>query len=108
MTEAPMFLDGSIHQLPDVDRAETAEWLESLDAVADSRGKARAHYLLARLMERARDKGVGVPLMVHTDYINTIPREQEAWLPGHEYVARRNRAVIRWNAGIRAARVNHR
>ena len=52
-----MFSDGSIHQLPDVDPQETDEWLESLDAVIDVKGKPRAHYLLARLMERARDKG---------------------------------------------------
>ena len=91
-----MFIDGSIHQLPDIDRAETAEWLDSLDAVVDSRGKSRAHYLLARLMERARDKGVGVPLMVQTDYINTIPREQEPWFPGDEDLERRIRPFIRW------------
>ena len=103
-----MFIDGSIHQLPDIDQAETKEWLESLDAVVDSRGKARAHYLLARLMERARDKGVGVPLMVQTDYINTIPREQEPWFPGDEYVERRIRAFIRWNAVIMVDRANHR
>src|SRR4029079_6223632 len=103
-----MFIDGSIHQLPDIHRAETAEWLESLDAVVDGRGKGRAHYLLARLMERARDKGVGVPLMVQTDYINTIPREQEPWFPGDEYVERRIRAFIRWNAVIMVDRANHR
>src|SRR5215813_3062707 len=108
MTEAPMFLDGSIHQLPDIDQAETAEWLDSLDAVVDSRGKARAHYLLARLMERARDKGVGVPLMVQTDYINTIPPEQEPWFPGDEYIERRIRAFIRWNAVMMVDRANHR
>src|SRR5881227_1575717 len=108
MTEARMFLDGSIHQLPDVDRAETAEWLDSLDAVVDSRGKARAHYLLARLMERARDKGVGVPLMVQTDYINTIPPEQEPWFPGDEYIERRIRAFIRWNAVMMVTRANTR
>ena len=56
-----MFIDGSIHQLPDIDRAETAEWLDSLDAVVDSRGKARAHYLLARLMERGARKGCRRP-----------------------------------------------
>src|SRR6476660_2861995 len=95
-----MFIDGSIHQLPDIDRAETREWLESLDAVVDSRGKARAHYLLARLMERAREKGVGVPLMVQTDYINTISPEQEPWFPGDEYVERRIRAYNRWNAAV--------
>src|SRR6476469_4322776 len=103
-----MFIDGSIHQLPDIDRAETAEWLDSLDAVVDSRGKSRAHYLLARLMERARDKGVGVPLMVQTDYINTIPPEQEPWFPGDEYIERRIRAFIRWNAVMMVDRANHR
>src|SRR5271165_911357 len=103
-----MFIDGSIHQLPDIDHAETTEWLDSLDTVIDSRGKARAHYLLARLMERARDKGVGVPLMVQTDYINTIPREQEPWFPGDEYVERRIRAFIRWNAAVMVTRANHR
>jgi len=103
-----MFSELSIHQLPDIDRGETAEWLESLDAVVDVRGKARAHYLLARLMERARDKGVGVPAMVQTDYINTIPREQEPWFPGDEHIERRIRAYIRWNAVAMVDRANHR
>ena len=76
--------------------------------MVDSRGKARAHYLLARLMERARDKGLGVPLMVQTDYINTIPREQEPWFPGDEFVERRIRAFIRWNAVMMVDRANHR
>ena len=34
-----MFIDGSIHQLPDIDQAETAEWLESLDAVDRRQGQ---------------------------------------------------------------------
>jgi pyruvate dehydrogenase E1 component len=102
-----LFLDGSIHQLPDTDKAETSEWLESLDAVIDARGRSRAHYLLARLMERARDKGVGVPAMVQTDYINTIPPEQEPWFPGDEHIERRIRAFIRWNAVVMVDRANH-
>ena len=61
-----------------------AEWLDSLDSVIDVGGRARARYLLARLMERAREQGVGVPAMVTTDYINTIPPEQEPWFPGDE------------------------
>ena len=103
-----MFIDGSIHQLPDIDQAETAEWLESLDAIIDARGRSRANYLLARLMERAREKGVGVPAMVQTDYINTIPAEQEPWFPGDEHVERRIRAFIRWNAVVMVDRANHR
>ena len=103
-----MFSDGSIHQLPDVDAQETGEWLESLDAVIDVKGKARAHYLLARLMERAREQGAFVPAMVTTDYINTIPPEQEPWFPGNEDIERRIRAFVRWNAVAMVDRANHR
>jgi pyruvate dehydrogenase E1 component len=103
-----MFSDGSIHQLPDVDPQETNEWLESLDAVIDVKGKPRAHYLLARLMERAREKGSFVPAMVTTDYINTIAPEQEPWFPGDEDIERRIRAFIRWNAVAMVDRANHR
>ncbi|HVJ96971.1 MAG TPA: pyruvate dehydrogenase (acetyl-transferring), homodimeric type [Acidimicrobiia bacterium] len=100
--------DGSIHQLPDVDPQETAEWLESLDAVIDAKGKARAHYVLARLMERAREKGAQVPAMVTTDYINSIAPEQEPWFPGDEHLERRIRAYVRWNAVAMVDRANHR
>ncbi len=103
-----MFSDGSIHQLPDVDTQETNEWLESLDSVIDVKGKARAHYLLARLMERAREKGSFVPAMVTTDYINSIPPEQEPWFPGNEDIERRIRAFVRWNAVAMVDRANHR
>jgi pyruvate dehydrogenase E1 component len=103
-----VFIDGSVHQLPDIDRSETAEWLDSLDAIIDIKGRSRAHYLLARLMERAREKGVGVPAMVQTDYINSIPPEQEPWFPGDEYIERRIRAFIRWNAVAMVDRANHR
>jgi pyruvate dehydrogenase E1 component len=103
-----MFSDGSIHQLPDIDPQETTEWLESLDAVIDVKGKSRAHYLLARLMERAREKGSFVPAMVTTDYINSIPPEQEPWFPGNEDIERRIRAFVRWNAVAMVDRANHR
>jgi pyruvate dehydrogenase E1 component len=103
-----VFIDGSVHQLPDIDPSETSEWLDSLDAVVDIKGRARAYYLLARLMERAREKGVGVPAMVQTDYINSIPPEQEPWFPGDEYIERRIRAFIRWNAVAMVDRANHR
>ena len=103
-----MFLDAQIRQLPDIDTAETAEWLESLDAVVDIKGRSRAHYLLARLLERARDKGVAVPTLVQTDYMNTIPPSEEPWFPGDEYLERRIRAFVRWNAVAMVDRANHR
>jgi len=61
-----VFIDGFVHQLPDVDPEETGEWLDSLDSVIEVGGRSRARYLLARLMERAREQGVGVPAMVST------------------------------------------
>ncbi len=103
-----MFLDSQIRQLPDIDRSETQEWLDSLDAVIDAKGDARAHYILARLLERARDKGVAVPAMVQTDYINSIPAGEEPWFPGDEHIERRIRAMVRWNAVAMVDRANHR
>ena len=72
------------------------------------RAFTRARYLLARLMERAREQGVGVPAMVTSDYINTIPPEQEPWFPGDEVLERRIRSYIRWNAMAMVDRSNHR
>ena len=37
-----MFIDGFVHQLPDIDPTETTEWLDSLDAVVEGRGRSRA------------------------------------------------------------------
>ncbi len=92
--------DGLPSQLPDIDPSETAEWLESLDAVVDNAGRNRARYLMLSLLQRAREKQVGVPSLRSTDYINTIPPESEPWFPGDEHVERRIRAYIRWNAAI--------
>jgi pyruvate dehydrogenase E1 component len=98
--------DGLPSQLPDIDPDETREWLESLDTVIKTEGRTRARYLMLRLLERAREQQVGVPGLRSTDYINTIPPEREPWFPGDEYVERRIRAYIRWNAAIMVSRAN--
>ncbi|MDT5042796.1 MAG: pyruvate dehydrogenase component, partial [Actinoplanes sp.] len=96
----PVISDGLPSQLPDIDPQETAEWVESLDGVIDERGAKRARYVMLRLLERARERQVGVPPLTSTDYINTISPEQEPWFPGDEFVERRIRAYIRWNAAM--------
>jgi pyruvate dehydrogenase E1 component len=98
--------DGLPNQLPDINPEETTEWLESLDAVVAAEGTGRARYLMLRLLERAREKAVGVPALRSTDYINTIPPESEPWFPGDEDAERRIRAYIRWNAAIAVTRAN--
>ncbi len=87
-------------QLPDVDPDETQEWLDSLDGAVDQGGRTRARYLMLRLLERARERQVGVPSLTATDYVNTISPEAEPWFPGDEEVERRYRAFLRWNAAI--------
>ena len=102
-----MIFDGQIHQLPDTDPGETAEWLESLDSVIDISGKNRARYLLTRLLGRASETQVSFPATVSTQYVNSIPRENEPWFPGDEHLERRIRAYIRWNAAVMVTRANH-
>ncbi|GAC1529782.1 MAG: pyruvate dehydrogenase (acetyl-transferring), homodimeric type [Acidimicrobiales bacterium] len=102
-----LVFDGFSHQLPDIDPAETSEWLDSFDAIVESHGRNRARYLLMRLLERARSQGVGFPATVSTPYINTIPPELEPWFPGDEFMERRIRAFIRWNAAVMVTRANH-
>ncbi len=103
-----MIFDGFSHQLPDIDPEETLEWLDSFDSVMEARGRTRASFLLMKLLERARAAQVGFPATVSTPYINTIPPEDEPWFPGDEYMERRIRAFIRWNAAVMVTRANAR
>lgn len=93
-------------QLPDVDPAETQEWMESLQYVIRDRGMTRAQYLIRTLLERARTLGLGVPELVQTPYINTIPSDQEPPFPGDEAMEKRIRRIDRWNAVVMVTRAN--
>ena len=101
-----MTFDGSVHQIPDSDPGETQEWLESLDSVVEVHGKARARYLLARLLDRAQQSQVSFPATVSTPYVNSIATENEPWFPGDEHLERRIRAYIRWNAAVMVSHAN--
>jgi pyruvate dehydrogenase E1 component len=92
--------DGLAAHLPDIDPEETAEWLDSFDAVLDAAGQQRARYLMLRMLQRARERHVGVPALTSTDYVNTIPTDREPWFPGDEETERTYRRWIRWNAAM--------
>ena len=87
-------------QLPDEDPAETQEWLESLDGLVDHAGRPRARALLLRVLQRAREREVGLPGPFATDYVNTIAPGAEPEFPGDESIERRLRAYCRWNAAV--------
>ena len=103
-----MTFDAFLHQLPDSDPDETAEWLESLDTLVATEGVSRARFVIGKLAERARALQVGVPALVSTPYINTIPPEEEPWFPGDEAMERRIRRIVRWNAAVMVTRANKR
>ncbi len=96
------------HQLPDSDERETDDWIASLDEVVERGGRARAQFLLYKLLKRARMLHLGLPPTTQTRYINTISPEQEAPFPGDEDLERRIRRLIRWNAVVMVLRANAR
>ncbi|GEB50278.1 MULTISPECIES: pyruvate dehydrogenase (acetyl-transferring), homodimeric type [Streptomyces] len=100
----PIIIGGLPSQVPDFDPEETQEWLDSLDAAVDERGRERARYLMLRLIERAREKRVAVPEMRSTDYINTIATRDEPFFPGNEEIERKVLNATRWNAAVMVSR----
>lgn len=56
----------------DADPIETREWLDSLSTVTEASGSERAHYLLTRLGEAARDSGVYTQSQPFSAYRNTV------------------------------------
>ncbi|MFI0546642.1 MAG: pyruvate dehydrogenase (acetyl-transferring), homodimeric type [Brachymonas sp.] len=91
---------------PDIDRAETREWLDALKAVIEVHGKERGHFLIEQLLEEARQNGIDLPFSATTAYINTIEPEDEALTPGNLQIEGRIRAYMRWNAMIMVVRAN--
>jgi len=99
----------AVPQLPaanDPDALETQEWLEALEAVLEREGPERAHFLLERLIDKARRSGAYIPFSPNTAYINTIPPHMEERSPGNVTLEERIRSICRWNAMVMVARAN--
>ena len=90
----------------DSDALETQEWLEALEGVLEREGPERAHYLLERLIDKARRSGTYLPFSATTAYINTIPPHREERSPGNAALEERIRAYCRWNAMVMVAKAN--
>src|SRR5881409_1534358 len=86
--------------------AETREWLDSLDYVLQSGGPAKVARLLRELTIHARQNGVKLPFTANTPYINTIPAEEQAMMPGSPDIERRIKSLVRWNAAAMVVRAN--
>jgi len=90
----------------DIDPQETAEWIEALESVLEADGPERAHYLLERLIDKARRRGAYLPYTANTAYLNTIPTHLQKRSPGNLAVEHRIRSVVRWNATAMVVQAN--
>src|SRR4051812_25727640 len=90
----------------DPDALETQEWLDALEAVLEREGPQRAHFLLDRLIDKARRSGAYIPFSPNTAYVNTIPPHMEEHSPGNVALEERIRSICRWNAMVMVAKAN--
>jgi len=90
----------------DPDSLETQEWLDALAGVLEREGPERAHYLLEKLVEKARRSGAYIPFSLNTAYLNTIPVHLEEHSPGDYALEERIRSYCRWNAMVMVAKAN--
>ena len=90
----------------DIDPQETKEWLQAMQAILERDGEARAHYIIEQLIHNARLAGVNLPFRNTTAYVNTIPVDEEARLPGDPQMEHRVRSLERWNALAMVVRAN--
>jgi pyruvate dehydrogenase E1 component len=91
---------------PDIDPEETQEWLDALESLLESEGTERTHYVLERLIDKARRSGANIPYSANTAYINTIPAHKEKYTPGDPALEWRIRSINRWNAMAMVVKAN--
>jgi len=92
--------------IPDIDPQETREWLDALAAVIEADGPDRAHYLLEKLIDKARRSGAYLPYNATTGYVNSIPAQLQDKHLGDVAMEHRIKSLIRWNAVACVMRAN--
>jgi pyruvate dehydrogenase E1 component len=90
----------------DLDPQETQEWVESLESVLEREGPGRAHFLLEKMIDKARRSGAYLPYTANTAYVNTIPLSTQRPIPGDQAIEHTIRSVIRWNAAAMVVHAN--
>ncbi|HEX6983937.1 MAG TPA: pyruvate dehydrogenase (acetyl-transferring), homodimeric type [Planctomycetaceae bacterium] len=101
-----MAQDTLIGSASGIDPEEIRDWYESLEDILYRYGSKEAGALLKQLESYARRRGVDVPFEATTDYVNTIPPEDQPEYPGDLALERRIKSIIRWNAAAMVVRAN--
>ncbi len=90
----------------DHDPQETQEWLDALESVLEAAGDEKAHFIIEKLIDKARRSGVNLPYSANTAYVNTIPVDQQERIPGDQAMEHKLRSYIRWNAMAMVVKAN--
>jgi pyruvate dehydrogenase E1 component len=89
---------GELHMVDDW-KQEQQEWLEALEEVIESQGKARSEELFQALRHLLARYGAATGgSALNTPYMNTIAPEDEPAYPGDLELEQRIENIIRWNA----------
>ena len=91
----------------DPDPDETADWLDSFKALIEAEGSEKADFLLNKLTDTAREKGINTNPGIISPYINTVFKDAPALIPAEDSLTARNvAAYVRWNALAMVVRAN--
>ena len=92
---------------PTSTRPRPREWLDSLDAVVDARGRTRARFLIAELIERAARARRRLPATVtHAVHQHHPARRRSRGSRATSTSSGGIRAYIRWNAAVMVVKAN--
>ena len=90
----------------DIDPQETKDWIDSISALIDEKGAERTHFIIEKLIDFSRRSGVKIPFSPYTEYLNTIPVNNQESYPGNRSIERRIKSLVRWNAMAMVVRAN--
>jgi pyruvate dehydrogenase E1 component len=90
----------------DIDPQETREWVDAIEGVIAQEGSSRARYLIEQVIGQARAQGADIPFSANTEYVNTIPADQQPKYPGNADLELKIHSYIRWNAMAMVVRAN--
>lgn len=85
---------------------ELKDWMASLDDFISAHPPTSVAALLKTLDHHARQRGLAIPFVTQTPYLNTIPKLAEPAFPGDAELEWRIRSLIRWNAMAMVVRAN--
>ena len=100
--QEPNYVAPELRIVPRPEDTDEERWLESLETMLEialkDQGSQKTGRFLENLSARLRRRGIEVPRVVSTPYVNTIPPERQAAFPGDWEMERRLKSYVRWNA----------